>query len=191
MIDAVSIDVFAGGNVYTRKFVQQFFTAEGVYQHVNAQSAETRFAFEKAKDRMKAAVANQYSGTINAVNSGDSWTGYQDLTITADPSPNDNYGTPGSNTNNADSQNCSDVQAAITTLWEFTDEALNNSSLNDLPDETIGTYSPHQTLCRRDLGYFIDAIANDLGSGGQYNTCLLYTSPSPRDRTRSRMPSSA
>ena len=25
----------------------------------------------------------------------------------------------------------------------------------------------------------------------QYNPCLLYTSPSPRDRTRSRMPSSA
>ena len=25
----------------------------------------------------------------------------------------------------------------------------------------------------------------------QYMTCLLYTSPSPRDRTRSRMPSSA
>jgi len=24
-----------------------------------------------------------------------------------------------------------------------------------------------------------------------YNSCLLYTSPSPRDRTRSRMPSSA
>ena len=27
--------------------------------------------------------------------------------------------------------------------------------------------------------------------GGIENTCLLYTSPSPRDRTRSRMPSSA
>ena len=26
---------------------------------------------------------------------------------------------------------------------------------------------------------------------GMYNICLLYTSPSPRDRTRSRMPSSA
>ena len=26
---------------------------------------------------------------------------------------------------------------------------------------------------------------------GDMNTCLLYTSPSPRDRTRSRMPSSA
>ena len=27
--------------------------------------------------------------------------------------------------------------------------------------------------------------------GDWYETCLLYTSPSPRDRTRSRMPSSA
>jgi len=28
-------------------------------------------------------------------------------------------------------------------------------------------------------------------SAGGYTPCLLYTSPSPRDRTRSRMPSSA
>ena len=28
-------------------------------------------------------------------------------------------------------------------------------------------------------------------STGKYEACLLYTSPSPRDRTRSRMPSSA
>ena len=32
----------------------------------------------------------------------------------------------------------------------------------------------------------LDAKRGDIG-----NTCLLYTSPSPRDRTRSRMPSSA
>ena len=30
-----------------------------------------------------------------------------------------------------------------------------------------------------------------LGCNPTYNSCLLYTSPSPRDRTRSRMPSSA
>ena len=30
-----------------------------------------------------------------------------------------------------------------------------------------------------------------LGENGAGKTCLLYTSPSPRDRTRSRMPSSA
>ena len=29
------------------------------------------------------------------------------------------------------------------------------------------------------------------GRPGIYSACLLYTSPSPRDRTRSRMPSSA
>ena len=29
------------------------------------------------------------------------------------------------------------------------------------------------------------------GPGADQGTCLLYTSPSPRDRTRSRMPSSA
>ena len=39
-------------------------------------------------------------------------------------------------------------------------------------------------LARRD--FTINAMALDLVSG-----CLLYTSPSPRDRTRSRMPSSA
>ena len=32
-------------------------------------------------------------------------------------------------------------------------------------------------------------VQGDNGSGK--TTCLLYTSPSPRDRTRSRMPSSA
>ena len=32
---------------------------------------------------------------------------------------------------------------------------------------------------------------NDVWKQTSYNTCLLYTSPSPRDRTRSRMPSSA
>ena len=30
-----------------------------------------------------------------------------------------------------------------------------------------------------------------VGDGGLFKSCLLYTSPSPRDRTRSRMPSSA
>ena len=35
-----------------------------------------------------------------------------------------------------------------------------------------------------------DAWGTTANQGGA-NTCLLYTSPSPRDRTRSRMPSSA
>ena len=39
------------------------------------------------------------------------------------------------------------------------------------------------------LGQNIDLGGDDAGS--RNGTCLLYTSPSPRDRTRSRMPSSA
>ena len=51
---------------------------------------------------------------------------------------------------------------------------------------------------------FVEASANDdircvivtgaegnFTSGADLKACLLYTSPSPRDRTRSRMPSSA
>ena len=36
-----------------------------------------------------------------------------------------------------------------------------------------------------------DVSTGDFAQFSGSNTCLLYTSPSPRDRTRSRMPSSA
>ena len=39
--------------------------------------------------------------------------------------------------------------------------------------------------------YFKYAVSDELAEANKYYTCLLYTSPSPRDRTRSRMPSSA
>ena len=41
------------------------------------------------------------------------------------------------------------------------------------------------------LRFTDDANIADLNSAWRQKTCLLYTSPSPRDRTRSRMPSSA
>ena len=34
-------------------------------------------------------------------------------------------------------------------------------------------------------------LVTSFGATGQFYTCLLYTSPSPRDRQKSRMPSSA
>jgi len=49
----------------------------------------------------------------------------------------------------------------------------------------------------RTTGTFADTLINSAGCDSlmtiavTINTCLLYTSPSPRDRTRSRMPSSA
>ena len=38
---------------------------------------------------------------------------------------------------------------------------------------------------------YVTLLANYQPLQGPYGGCLLYTSPSPRDRTRSRMPSSA
>ena len=36
-----------------------------------------------------------------------------------------------------------------------------------------------------------EIISKKFNQINKFNSCLLYTSPSPRDRTRSRMPSSA
>ena len=43
----------------------------------------------------------------------------------------------------------------------------------------------------REMGVFALQVPEADGGLGLGMTCLLYTSPSPRDRTRSRMPSSA
>ena len=48
-------------------------------------------------------------------------------------------------------------------------------------------YAERQTLSRRDA----DAAVIRANTAQKEWNCLLYTSPSPRDRTRSRMPSSA
>ena len=48
------------------------------------------------------------------------------------------------------------------------------------------------SLDMRDLDAHVNLFAPDIRvSRDKIGSCLLYTSPSPRDRTRSRMPSSA
>ena len=63
--------------------------------------------------------------------------------------------------------------------------------------ETARRFTENETLTvtatdlDRDLAAKKDFITIDNDKAIYNNTCLLYTSPSPRDRTRSRMPSSA
>ena len=45
--------------------------------------------------------------------------------------------------------------------------------------------------CTVDRNFSIRSLQSRGHTSEQNNSCLLYTSPSPRDRTRSRMPSSA
>ena len=61
-----------------------------------------------------------------------------------------------------------------------TDDFVRNTKLVIFSDMEFDVAAGHYSYCgSRNMG------------ADQWNTCLLYTSPSPRDRTRSRMPSSA
>src|SRR5664280_3682185 len=66
------------------------------------------------------------------------------------------------------------------------EQARASSELIVVP-EALGGLQPLGAVYRRPLR----AVAEQALKRGDYKICLLYTSPSPRDRTRSRMPSSA
>jgi len=53
-----------------------------------------------------------------------------------------------------------------------------------LPKESRGDYTNFAQGLKK-------TVSDNAAIAGKYSACLLYTSPSPRDRTRSRMPSSA
>ena len=60
-------------------------------------------------------------------------------------------------------------------------------------DEIVDTFHQHdkEKLFRRFCEDTYLALDNGISTNPILNSCLLYTSPSPRDRTRSRMPSSS
>ena len=57
--------------------------------------------------------------------------------------------------------------------------------------ETVTLPVAWEKGCQRDVLNGINAINDGLQKGLSLKTCLLYTSPSPRDKRQSRMPSSA
>ena len=62
--------------------------------------------------------------------------------------------------------------------WDFTSD-LRRTAGKEVPIFTKGS------------NYDVLVVADEAGEFGEYLACLLYTSPSPRDATLSRMPSSA
>ena len=68
-------------------------------------------------------------------------------------------------------------------------------NLLSLQGQSTGSNLTHRTVTNS-FGRVVtlsEQYGTEAGVGGtvDFKTCLLYTSPSPRDRTRSRMPSSA
>ena len=85
-----------------------------------------------------------------------------------------------------------DVALSEVYVWDVTSPYTSNSS-----GELLDQFGDYRTSFNGDLAHLLAfrggggiAWLNTLCNGTRYR-CLLYTSPSPRDRTRSRMPSSA
>ena len=88
---------------------------------------------------------------------------YKDLTVTEGDST---YGNGDGPIDRQSSNACADVQAALDTLGTIVTDAIT-------------------------AGNITGGIWNAADNAGTFITCLLYTSPSPRDQRGSRMPSSA
>ena len=66
-----------------------------------------------------------------------------------------------------------------------------NNPVKFISGRLIKRYKRFFADVKLDSGEVVTAHCPNTGSMMGLLTCLLYTSPSPRDRTRSRMPSSA
>ena len=64
-----------------------------------------------------------------------------------------------------------------------------NEQLQQQPVSHPALASKRGMQALQDVGRAIPPLMSEIAT--KINNCLLYTSPSPRDRTRSRMPSSA
>ena len=77
-------------------------------------------------------------------------------------------------------------------LRQIREDAANQRELASLNDDILVARAALATASDDILRFELQQIDDERAQRlAQYQTCLLYTSPSPRDRTRSRMPSSA
>eukprot|EP00657_Telonema_sp_P-1_P004407 TRINITY_DN2018_c0_g1_i3.p1 TRINITY_DN2018_c0_g1~~TRINITY_DN2018_c0_g1_i3.p1 ORF type:complete len:107 (+),score=40.50 TRINITY_DN2018_c0_g1_i3:119-439(+) len=85
------------------------------------------------------------------------------------------------------------LEEAVTDSPEVTKKRPRPSLNPEYPKSS--TDSKRGQQARKTNGYPVGAAGVARSEGGTleeiFESCLLYTSPSPRDRTRSRMPSSA
>ena len=73
-------------------------------------------------------------------------------------------------------------------IGRMTLRAFQEMQRNDMEVVLINSPGPVETSAHL---YEFDSVHGRAAGGVNYGDCLLYTSPSPRDRQKSRMPSSA
>jgi hypothetical protein len=137
-IDAVSLDVFLEGNKYIRKFVLQYFNnVTPITNGIVDEEEQTIVALNMARDMMKKAVTNQLY--------------VKDLTLTPDPAT----------ASNTSALSCANVRAAIDTLTSIATLTFEAQDPNLIPLQNVGSYQSNELKCRRDVGYFVDAVSLD------------------------------
>jgi len=99
-IDAISLDVFLGGNIYARKFTQQYFDGASLNSYLAGEVPQSVLAFDSARDEMILAIRN--------------------LGVVTDPSV----------TVDTDTPECADVASAITTLSAIVTSNLTAGTLS-------------------------------------------------------------
>ena len=155
-IDAVSTDIFTGGNSYSREFVLQYFNnGNPISNGLVGEETESIYAFDQAKNLMKLAITNNLT--------------IQDLAISVGPST---YAGGGGNIPNTNTSACTDVQNTISTLVGIVTAVIGAGSTIGLPSVNVGTYTTGGNKCYRDLGYIVDAIAEDVAFGS--NQHIIY-----------------
>jgi hypothetical protein len=154
-IEAVALDMFVGGNEWTSKFTRQYFDAQGnpIVNGLVGEEAQSIVGFNAARDGMIKSITNQLT--------------YKDLTVTAGESE---FGDGNGTVPNTDLTACADVQSAITTLSAIATDAISAGDTNTIPAFQPRTLLTGETKCRRDIGYIVDAIAQDLWFGGNEYT---------------------
>ena len=141
-VDSISLDLFQGGNKYTRLFTLEYFNGVGAGS-LAGEEAETVTSLSKAGEMMKSAITNQLT--------------VKDLTITPDS-------ITGSNT---DPLSCANVRTNIDNLVGIATSAITAGNTNSLPNQSAGSIiTDGESKCKRDIGFFIDAISTDLTTLG-------------------------
>jgi hypothetical protein len=145
-VDAVSTDLFTGGNSYTIAFTKQYFNSAGVpiSNGLVGEEAPSIVGFTSAGHYCKQAITNQLAE--------------KDLSITADPNP------AIGNTSNTNPTSCTNVRDAINTLVGIATLSIGAGNLNIINQTSLngGTFLTGQAKCRRDIGYIVDAVASDV-----------------------------
>jgi hypothetical protein len=150
-VDAVSVDVFTGGNNYAKQFTLQYFNSAGspISNGLVGEELQSVFAFNQARDLMKNAITNQLT--------------YKEVGISTGKAT---YGGGGSNIANTSTSACADVQSNIDTLVTIVTTSIGAGNTISLPSTNLGGFTTGGTKCARDLGFLVDAVSTDVFTGG-------------------------